>query len=276
MSTDLPGWEDPRRVLARHGLSPKKAFSQNFLVSRTVVEGIVRAIAPRPGERVIELGPGLGTLTGALLAAGARVVAVEKDREMIAVLREEFAASGALEVIEGDAAAVDLAGLAAGERVALAGNLPYAITGGIVRNLCEHAASLSRAVIMVQKEVRDRLIAKPDTSEYGALTVFVQARFEVRPVLKVPAGAFHPPPKVESAVVMLVPREVPRAEETEAFRAVVRAAFQARRKTLRNALGQAVGIERAEAALAAAGIDGRRRGETLSIEELARVAAALA
>lgn len=279
MSSEVPAWEDPRRVLARHGLSPKKAFSQNFLVSRQVVEGIVRAIAPRAGERVIELGPGLGTLTGALLGAGARVIAVEKDREMIAVLREEFRAQsherGTLEVIEGDAAAVDLAELAAGERVALAGNLPYAITGGIVRNLCEHAASLSRAVIMVQKEVRDRLIAKPDTGEYGALTVFVQARFDVKPVLKVPAGAFHPPPKVESAVVLLVPREVPRAEETEAFRTVVRAAFQARRKTLRNALGQAVGTERAEAALAAAGIDGRRRGETLSIEELARVAEAL-
>jgi 16S rRNA (adenine1518-N6/adenine1519-N6)-dimethyltransferase len=275
VSSEAPEWEDPRRVLARHGLSPKKAFSQNFLVSRHVVEGIVRAIAPREGERVIELGPGLGTLTGSLLAAGARVVAVEKDREMIAVLREELGARGTLEVIEGDAAAVDLSQLAAGERVALAGNLPYAITGGIVRNLCDHAASLSRAVIMVQKEVRDRLIARPDTGEYGALTVFVQARFDVKPVLKVPAGAFHPPPKVESAVVMLVPREVPRAEETEAFRTVVRSAFQARRKTLRNALAQAVGTQRAEAALAAAGIDGRRRGETLSIEELASVAAAL-
>ena len=275
MSSEAPAWEDPRRVLARHGLSPKKAFSQNFLVSRPVVEGIVRAIAPRAGERVIELGPGLGTLTGSLLSAGARVVAVEKDREMIAVLREEFRERGALEVIEGDAAAIDLGALAEGERIALAGNLPYAITGGIVRNLCEHAASLSRAVIMVQKEVRDRLIAKPDTREYGALTVFVQARFDVKPVLKVPAGAFHPPPKVESAVVMLVPREVPRAEETEAFRTVVRAAFQARRKTLRNALGQAVGTARAEAALEAAGIDGRRRGETLSIEELARVGGAV-
>ncbi|UJR79030.1 16S rRNA (adenine(1518)-N(6)/adenine(1519)-N(6))-dimethyltransferase RsmA [Sandaracinus amylolyticus] len=273
--SSAPQWEDPRKVLARHGLAPKKAFSQNFLVSRHVVDGIVRAIAPRDGERVIELGPGLGTLTGALLGAGARVVAVEKDREMIAVLRAELGSNERFEVIEGDAAAVDLAALAGGERIALAGNLPYAITGGIVRNLCEHAASLSRAVIMVQKEVRDRLIAKPDTNDYGALTVFVQARFDVKPVLKVPAGSFHPPPKVESAVVMLVPREVPRAEETESFRTVVRAAFQARRKTLRNALGQAVGVERAEQALAAAGIDPKRRGETLSIEELAKVGEAI-
>lgn len=268
-------WEDPRRVLARHGLAPKRAFSQNFLTSRHVVEGIARALGIAEGERVIELGPGLGTLTGELLRAGARVVAIEKDREMIAVLRAELGASERLDVIEGDAASVDLAALAGGGRVALAGNLPYAITGGILRNLCEHAASVSRAAIMVQREVRDRLLAQPDTSEYGALTVFVQARFDVRSVLKVPAGAFHPPPKVESAVVMLVPREVPRAEETEAFRTVVRAAFQARRKTLKNALAQAVGAERAVAALEAAGIDGRRRGETLSIEELARVASRL-
>ncbi|MDQ3033380.1 MAG: 16S rRNA (adenine(1518)-N(6)/adenine(1519)-N(6))-dimethyltransferase RsmA [Myxococcota bacterium] len=268
-------WEDPRRVLGRHGLAPKKAFSQNFLVSRHVVEAIVRALGIAEGERVIELGPGLGTLTGELLRAGAQVVAIEKDREMIEVLRAELGASERLEVIEGDAASVDLAALAKGERVALAGNLPYAITGGIVRNLCEHAGHLSRAAIMVQKEVKDRLIAQPDTSEYGTLTVFVQARFDVRTIVKVPAGAFHPPPKVESAVVMLVPRAVPRAEETDAFRTVVRGAFQARRKTLKNALAQAVGGERAVAALEAAGIDGRRRGETLSIEELARVASAL-
>jgi 16S rRNA (adenine1518-N6/adenine1519-N6)-dimethyltransferase len=268
-------WEDPRRVLARHGLAPKKAFSQNFLTSRHVVEGIVRALGIAEGERVVELGPGLGTLTGELLRAGARVTAIEKDREMIEVLRAELGGSERLEVIEGDAGSVDLAALAGDARVALAGNLPYAITGGILRNLCAHAASVSRAAIMVQREVRDRLLALPDTSEYGALTVFVQARFDVRSVLKVPAGAFHPPPKVESAVVMLLPRSVPRAEETDAFRTVVRAAFQARRKTLKNALAQAVGVERAVAALEAAAIDGRRRGETLSIEELASVAAML-
>jgi 16S rRNA (adenine1518-N6/adenine1519-N6)-dimethyltransferase len=259
-------FEDPRRVLARHGLAPKKAFSQNFLVARHAIDAIVRAIDPRPGETVIELGPGLGTLTGALLAAGARVIAVEKDRDMIAVLRAELGADERLSIVEGDAAEVDPRALSEG--AALAGNLPYAITGAILRNLCERAGSISRAVIMVQREVRDRLVSEPGTREYGALTVFVQARFEVTSVLKVPAGAFHPPPKVDSAVVKLVPRAVPRAEGA-AFEAVVRAAFQARRKTLRNALVQAFGPERTDAALAAASIDGKRRGETLSIEELA-------
>lgn len=272
--TEMPDWEDPRRVLARHGLAPKKAFSQNFLVSRHAVESIARAVAAKPGERVVELGPGLGTLTGALLREGASVVAIEKDREMIEVLRTELP-SPMLRVVEGDAGSVDLAELAADGPIAVVGNLPYAITGAIMRNLCAHAPKVSRAVIMVQKEVRDRLIAKPDTSDYGALTVFVQAHFDVRSVLKVGAGSFHPPPKVDSAVVMLVPHAVPRAEETDSFRGVVRAAFQARRKTLRKALAQAYGNERAQAALDGAGIDGIRRGETLSIEELARVAAHL-
>ncbi len=266
-------WEDPRRVLARHGLAPKRAFSQNFLVSRHAVEGIVRALRLSEGEPVIELGPGLGTLTGELLRSGARVIAVEKDREMIAVLRAELGAHERFEVIEGDAATVDIAELARGERVALAGNLPYAITGEIMRNLGRHAENLSRAAVMVQMEVRDRLIAEPNTREYGVLSVFIQARFDVRTALKVSANAFHPPPKVESAVVMMVPREVPRAQETENFRLVVRSAFQARRKTLRNALVQGLGAERADDALTRAEIDGRRRGETLSIEEFARLAA---
>lgn len=270
----MSDWEDPRRVLARHGLSPKRSFSQNFLVSRHAVEAIVAALAPQPHERIVELGPGLGTLTGALLGTGAALTAIEKDREMIEVLRSDQA-SARLTVLEGDAAAVDLAALAGGDRIILAGNLPYAVTGAILRNLCAYADHLSRAAIMVQREVRDRLLAHPDTSQYGALTVFVQARFEVKSVLKVPAGAFFPPPKVESAVVMLIPRNPPLAEETVAFRDVVRAAFQARRKTLKNALTQVFGTERSVAALAHAAIDGTRRGETLSIAELARVAEAI-
>jgi 16S rRNA (adenine1518-N6/adenine1519-N6)-dimethyltransferase len=191
---------------------------------------------------------------------------------MIAVLKAELGDNERFEVIEGDAATVDIAKLAGRDRVALAGNLPYAITGEIMRNLGKYAENISRAAVMVQMEVRDRLIAEPNTREYGVLSVFIQARFDVRTALKVSANAFHPPPKVESAVVMMVPREVPRAEETESFRTVVRGAFQARRKTLRNALVQAVGAERADEALSRAGIDGRRRGETLSIEEFAIIA----
>jgi 16S rRNA (adenine1518-N6/adenine1519-N6)-dimethyltransferase len=272
-----PRWEDPRRVLARHGLAPKRSFSQNFLISEGAVTRIAEAVAPSAGELVVELGPGLGTLTGALLRAGADVVAIEQDRAMIAVLAAELP-TPRLRVREGDAASLDYAALAAElgvARVAVAGNLPYAVTGGILRTLTHARAHLSQAVVMVQREVRDRLLAAPGSSEYGALTVFVQGAFAVTPVVNVPPGAFHPAPKVASAVVKLVPLAVPRAEETPALRAVVRAVFDARRKTLRNALGRAFGSEAATQALDALAIDPQRRGETLSVEQFAALAGLL-
>ena len=277
-SADAPAWEDPRRVLARHGLTPRRSFSQNFLISESAVTRIAAAVAPAPGERVLELGPGLGTLTGALLRAGADVVAIERDRAMIAVLAAELP-TARLRVIEGDAAEVDYAAMAAElgtPRLAVAGNLPYAITGGILRNLTDARAHVSRAVVMVQREVRDRMLAEPGTSDYGALTVFIQAAFAVTPVVNVPPGAFFPAPKVSSAVVRLVPHAVPRAEETPALRTLVRAIFDARRKTLRNALGRVFGQERADAALTALALDPQLRGETLSVEQMAALAAALA
>jgi 16S rRNA (adenine1518-N6/adenine1519-N6)-dimethyltransferase len=204
---DVPAWEDPRRVLARHGLAPKRGFSQNFLVSRSVVEQIVAALAPQP--------------------------------------------------------------------VALAGNLPYAITGSIFRGLGAQYACVDRAVLMVQREVRDRLLGEPGSKQYGALSVFTRAVFEVRPVCLVPAGAFHPPPRVESAVIKLTPRAQPIDAGAPEFQRCVRAAFDARRKTLRNALLQAYPGERVDGALVRAGIDGKRRGETLTVEEFARLASEL-
>lgn len=277
-----PPWEDPRRVLARHGLTPKRAFSQNFLISESAVTRIAAAVAPALGERVLELGPGLGTLTGALLRAGADVVAIERDRGMIAVLAAEMPRAR-VRVIEGDAAEVDYAALAtelcaedtSSAQLAVTGNLPYAVTGGILRNLTAARLHLSRAVVMVQREVRDRMLAEPGTSEYGALTVFVQGAFAVTPVLAVPPGAFFPAPKVASAVVKLVPHAVPRALETPALRRLVRAIFDARRKTLRNALGRVYGQRCADDALDALGLDPQLRGETLGVEQMAALADAL-
>jgi 16S rRNA (adenine1518-N6/adenine1519-N6)-dimethyltransferase len=277
MSDGAPAWEDPRRVLQRHGLRPKRAFSQNFLVSPHAVETIARAAVPAPGSWVVELGPGLGTLTAALLRAGARVLAVERDPDMVRVLRAELS-SFELEIVPGDVTTLDYAALAAqlGGALCVVGNLPYAVTGEILRNLVDFRSSLSRALVMVQREVRDRLVAAPATAEYGALTVFTSAAFEVDTVLKVPAGAFHPPPKVDSAVVRLIPRREPLAHETEAFRSVVRAAFQSRRKTLRNALSKLHDAATAERVLSAALVDPGRRGETLSVAEFARLADELA
>jgi 16S rRNA (adenine1518-N6/adenine1519-N6)-dimethyltransferase len=259
-----PEWEDPRAVMRRHGLAPKRSFSQNFLVARAIVDKIAAALELAEGDLAVELGPGLGTLTSALLRQGARVIAIERDRDMIEVLHRELGER--VEIREGDAASVDLAAIAREHGpFALAGNLPYAITGAIFRNLTTHHRAVKRAVVMVQREVAERLVAHPGTKEYGAPTVFAQAVFHVERVIRVPAGAFHPAPRVDSAVLRLVPREVPRAEETEAFRAIVHAAFGTRRKTLRNALKR-IG---AEAAIELAGIDGGLRGEALTVEELA-------
>jgi len=277
--TEAPAWEDPRRVLRRHGLTPKRGMSQNFLVARHAVDRIAEAVAPARDEPVVELGPGLGTLTGALLRVGARVIAIERDADMIAVLHAELGGVEGFEVREGDAAEVDFGALAreVHEPVAVAGNLPYAVTGAILRNLGRHTESLTRAVIMVQREVRDRLLATPGTKQWGALTVFTQSAFEVSPVIHVPPGAFHPPPKVSSAVVKLVPRQKPLALETDSFRTVVRAVFDARRKTLRRALAQTgLAKDAVDEALRAADIDGGLRGEKLTIPELARLAAAWA
>jgi 16S rRNA (adenine1518-N6/adenine1519-N6)-dimethyltransferase len=267
-------WEDPRRVLARHGLTPKRSFSQNFLVSERAVRGIVQACELSPESRIVELGPGCGTLTVALAAVCERVYAVERDHDMLRLLEVETDRAR-VELVPGDAKEVDLKALSGGARIHVAGNLPYAITGAILRRLVEQSDAIVHAVLMVQREVRDRMIAAPDTSDYGALTVFTQQVFGVETVLHVPRTAFHPPPKVTSSVVKLTPLATPRAPRVPSFERIVRAAFQARRKTLRNALIQALGAAQSDAILQAASIDGRRRGETLSIEEYGQLAGAL-
>lgn len=269
MTEDIPAWEDPRRTMKRYGLTPKRRFSQNFLVSRHAVDSIVRAVDPAPGQRCVELGPGLGTLTAALLREGAEVVAIDQDRDMLRVLQTELGHVDRLTLQEGDAATADLAELATDGPISVVGNLPYAITGAILRNLTAHRDHIARAVIMVQREVGLRLAAEPGSKTYGAATVFAQAAFRIETVLKVSRGSFHPPPKVDSVVLRLSPDAAPRARETDAFRAIVKAAFGRRRKTLRNALSSLSG---AEQALHDAGIDSKRRAETLSVEELAELA----
>ncbi len=269
-------FEDPRRVLKRHGLWAKRSYSQNFLISERAVREIVEACELREGTPVIELGPGCGTLTFALASVSHAVTAIEKDPDMLQLLAAERG-ERSLELVAGDAKEVDFGSYAraAGRKLTVAGNLPYAITGAIFRNLIEQVDSIERAVVMVQREVRDRLVAKPGESAYGALGIFCTQVFAVDTVTHVPRTAFHPAPKVSSSVVRLVPHSQPRAAQTREFETVVRAAFQARRKTLRNALAQALDASRADQVLQTAAIDGKRRGETLSIEEFAQLADAL-
>lgn len=268
--------EDPRAVLKRHGLWAKRSYSQNFLVSERAVREIAAACALEADTPVLELGAGCGTLTFALAAISSRVIAIERDPDMLRVLAAERG-ERPVELVDGDAKEVDFGAYAraAGRRLVVAGNLPYAITGAIFRNLTAQAEHVERAVLMVQREVRDRLVAQPGTAEFGALGIFTAQRFAIDTVLHVPRTAFHPPPKVTSSVVRLVPLPVPRAELTPEFEATVRAAFQSRRKTLRNALQRVWGAERTDAMLQTAAIDGQRRGETLSIEEFGALATAL-
>lgn len=253
--------------------APKKRFGQNFLTEPRTARAIAEAATTPEGGTVIEIGPGTGALTAPLLDR-AKVVAIERDPDLIPLLQEKFAeqiASGRLTLIEGDATAVDWPPLFGdGPRPhTLAGNVPYLITGRLVEIATSHAEHLEAVVFMVQKEVADRLVAEAGSKEYGALTVFTQAAFKIDRILTVRAGSFFPKPEVDSAVVRMVPERPRRALETEAFRAAVKAAFGMRRKTLRNAWRGLLGwsdeeiVARAEAA----GISLGARGETLTVEQ---------
>jgi 16S rRNA (adenine1518-N6/adenine1519-N6)-dimethyltransferase len=268
-------------VLRNAGLYPKKRFGQNFLVAEPIARAIAAACV-RDDElgraRVVEIGAGTGALTRLLAARARSVVAIEHDRELVPLLEGELVGTAA-RVLHADAQAVDLGELL-GEaqpdapRV-LCGNLPYAITGPLLRKAVEQAAGLERVVFMVQSEVADRLNAQPGTKAWGALTVFVRAAYDVRRLLRAPPGAFHPPPDVTSAVVELSPLRPPRAIETERFRALVRHAFETRRKTLRNAWARLAPGDVLEPAASRAGISLDARGETLDVEAFARMAAEL-
>lgn len=257
----------------------KKSLGQNFLVDARACERIAALATPTLGGTVLEIGPGAGALTRPLLARASRVVALELDRELAPRLEAElasFVASGALEVELVDALEVDWAArLALGpEPRFVAGNVPYLITGLLLRKATSVARQVSGVVLMVQREVADRVVAKPGADAYGALSVFVQAAFHAERAFLVPAGAFRPRPNVDSAVVRLVPHATPRADETPAFRALVTRAFQQRRKQLRNAWRGVFGwdADELERHASAVGIDLARRGETLAVEDFARLA----
>jgi 16S rRNA (adenine1518-N6/adenine1519-N6)-dimethyltransferase len=273
---------DPRSVLREAGLRPKKSFGQNFLIAPPIARAIATACVPDDEigrARVVEIGAGTGVLTRLLAARARTLAAVERDRELVPLLERELTATGVL-VIEADAQSIDFAPLLGdadpGSPRVLCGNLPYAISGVLLRRAVESAGQVERVVFMLQQEVADRLGATPGTKSWGALSVFVRAAYDVQRLLRVPAGAFHPPPEVASALVQLVPVRPPRATETAAFRTLVHRAFGARRKTLRNAwAGVAPDAASLERAAARAGIALEARGETLDVSAFGRMAEAL-
>lgn len=246
---------------------PKKHFGQHFLTDRHYLGRIVEAIDPRPGDTMVEIGPGTGLLTRQLLEVLGHLDAVEIDRNLAAALRDDFPA-GKLTVHQADALEFDFTRLGAPLRVA--GNLPYNVSTPILFRMAELAARLVDCTFLLQKEVVDRMVADPGTPAYGRLSVMLQYHFAMFSMLRVPPGAFTPPPKVESAVVRMQPLGAERimARDEERFAAVVAAAFSQRRKTLRNATRALV----EESAFAATGIDPGRRGETLSVREFVALA----
>jgi 16S rRNA (adenine1518-N6/adenine1519-N6)-dimethyltransferase len=272
------GYPSPRALLDRYELRAKKSWGQNFLGDEAILDDIARLAAPRPGTRVVELGAGLGHLTARLLARGALVTAVERDRDMARVLSGEL--GDRVTLLEADAARLDYAALAAGAPLTVVGNLPYHLTSPILFGLLDQVAHVGRAVFLLQREVAERLAASPGEKDWGVLSVFLQREADVSVERIVPPGAFFPPPKVHSAVIHVAfrpPAPAAAVADPARFRRLVKAGFAQRRKTLGNALkaGKVAPAEALAAALAAAGVDPARRGETLTIEEWAALDRAL-
>ena len=270
--------DTPRRMLQQHGLRPKHSWGQNFLDDEAVLADIVQAARLGSDSVVVELGAGLGHLTRALLDTGARVVAVERDPDMLRVLQD--LKDERLTVVAANAARLELAPVAGARPLTLVGNLPYHLTSSILFQTLEQQADLVRCVFTVQKEVAERVAAGEGERSGGILTVLLGVWFDASIVRTVPAAAFHPPPKVDSAVLLLEHRSTPRAEVADEpfFRTVVKAAFSHRRKTLLNSLrsDRELGdADHVREALTAAGIDPTRRAETLDVAEFARLAGAL-
>jgi 16S rRNA (adenine1518-N6/adenine1519-N6)-dimethyltransferase len=253
----------------------KKRYGQHFLEAAWA-DKVIAAIDPKPDDRFVEIGPGPGALTLRLAPRVAHVTAIELDAAMVEVLRERLPANVAL--LQGDFLEFDLASLAAERPFRVAGNLPYNVSSPILFSLVDahrRLGGILDATLMLQREVAARIVAAPNSGDYGVLSILVQLHAEVRPVLALPPGAFRPMPKVHSSVVNLRfrPAAVPLADE-RVFEAMVRSMFMQRRKTLLNALRPYAALRARDgrAALAAAGIDPVRRPETLQLAELARLA----
>jgi 16S rRNA (adenine1518-N6/adenine1519-N6)-dimethyltransferase len=248
---------------------PRKRFGQHFLADAGIVDAIVRAIDPRPGEAMVEIGPGLAALTQPLVERLGQLTVIELDRDLAARLRSH----GQLTVIESDVLKVDFAELARSmgqPRVRVVGNLPYNISTPILFHLLGFVDSVQDQHFMLQKEVIDRMVARPSTSDYGRLSVMLQWRYEMENVLFVPPESFDPPPRVDSAVVRMVPRAASAAVEEKLLSELVQVAFSQRRKILRHTLGKWL-----EQKNFAGEFDVQRRAEEVPVEEYLAVAQAV-
>ena len=262
-------------ILKAFGIHMSKKLGQNFLIDKGIVDGIVEAAEIQPGDRVLEIGPGIGTLTQGLAEAGANVTAVELDKKLPAILAETLRGYDNVRIVPGDILKVNIPEIMGPGAFKVAANLPYYITTPILMALLEQHLPITHLVTMVQKEVAERMIAKPGSKAYGALSVAVQYYTEPAIVLDVPPRSFIPAPEVMSVVVSCRVRKEPAVavRDEKLFFRVVKAAFGQRRKTLMNALkGGGFQKEAVRDALEKSGIDPTRRGETLTLEEFGRLA----
>ena len=271
---------DARVLLGRYNLRAKKQLGQNFLISERTFRAIVDATVRADDDWIVEIGAGLGTLTARLAerVPEGKVIALERDPDMIEVLRAELAGVDNVDIEPADALRYDLRMAARwrGDAIAVCGNLPYHIAAPLLFRVIEAREVVRCAVVMLQKEMADRIVAPPGGKTYGAPGVLIRTYADVSTVARVGAGAFVPPPKVDSTVLKIVPLpggrpRVPIADDRH-YAAVVHAAFGQRRKTLRNALRAVFEVSAVDGALARTGIEGTRRGETLDIAEFARLA----
>ena len=266
-------------ICKRFDIKMSKKLGQNFLIKRGIVDEIVHAAELTPGEPVLEVGPGIGTLTQGLAQSGADVTAIELDRRLLEVLDTTLASYDNVRIVHGDVLKLDVPTIMNYKPFKVVANLPYYITTPIIMSLLESKLPIERLVVMVQKEVALRMVAKPGTKDYGALSVAVQYYTEPDIVLDVPPKSFLPAPAVTSSVIRCVLRDKPPVDviDEKLFFRVVKAGFAQRRKTFANTM-KTTGLskDRIEELLAKANIDGQRRGETFTLQEFADVANAWA
>lgn len=268
---------DIQSILRSNRLSPSRALGQNFVADPNTVRKIARLSSVGPGETVVEIGAGLGSLTLALAETGAQVIALERDRALVPILVEQVAGAPNVRILQADALTVDWDGLVGGvESAVLVANLPYNIATPLVVVVLERVPTVARMLVMVQKEVGERFAAGPDSPSYGAVSVKIAYWATARVVARVPASVFVPRPNVESVLVSIVRRPAvavpPEVASYEAICAVVNAGFATRRKMLRNALKELCDA----AAFADAGVDPTCRAEDVTLEQWGRLAAAAA
>jgi 16S rRNA (adenine1518-N6/adenine1519-N6)-dimethyltransferase len=249
--------------------APRKRFGQHFLTDTAVLDAIVRAIDPQPGEALVEIGPGLGALTDPLVARCERLTVIELDRDLAARLRKR----AELQVIEADVLTVDFSALARerGQRLRVVGNLPYNISSPIAFHLLAHVEAIADQHFMLQKEVVDRMAASPGDKDYGRLSVMLQWRYDIESLFEVPPEAFEPPPRVDSAVVRMLPLPTPPAVDAALLSELVAVAFSQRRKLLRHTLGRWL-----EARGFGGTFDVQRRAEEVPVAEYVALAQAAA